>query len=1086
MNNFCKKISLFLIVAICFTVGSNKVDAISHVLKCNDDKKDCRQLYVYVYTTTTLYDGVYLQCDNFDTNESKKIILEDSNNVYRNGVLSKTISVKHLSLGQWGCTLYVKVKGSNKDNFEGNVYFTRKTDYSKKSSSSSGSNGTNVDVTSCRTDGKYNTPSSCNSFCEDGYTNLWDSTKNGGKGCCVRTYTKGKVCNTSKKTVAAKKTNTSKTSTSTTKVSTYTVLFDQNYGYGLECNRGTSYYKDGICYSNNKSGTTQAFPISSADNKMVRSGEGYLIGWTKDVSGNTPICSKKIINKGLDTSEINGDVTYYACYTENIGGYRFLQEGAEIDKPSGVSDLKCGDEFWIDYCTRTEIGGEICYGTREGVLRKIDRNLISESEEGASCSKTNSEAKYYYASTSSSDYACGEALYVNSCNNDTCTYNKILKFDGSEVSVDNKTVSKSNIVSTSDEAKKACKYVQNTTVDGKACKISDNQKYKDKKGSGNYSFCYEQGTDENTIKEKIANNYKCAKGYTFDMSSTVAVEEESDKTCIDGNCLITYEVNCSGGNNIKPVVSIISGIVQGDGYGEITVKARAIDGNIEKYYVSEEYLAPTSTSGGWKNVSGDTFTIRSTPGTKYIWVKDSKGNISNGASGSVIDTVNTDTTVKKLELYDENGKLQTPSKTAYDTNNIKSSKYVMMSNELKDDSKVLADAFNPFDTEYKLEVASPTISVYATLTSTDSKYIDGYEPRTVNLKYGMNTVLIKIQNNEGKVRTYTILVNRVDDRSSDNTLNEITVSSGKINFNSNTTEYKIEIPKETNKVDVKSTISSDLSSYVSGYEPGEVDTSLDVSVKIIKVMSQTGSVRTYVLTFVKEGSDYIEDETLQLKDLVIPNVYIPFESDVSNYSLNVDYQTDTIDLRYNLRDENSRVIISYKGKSDNEYKIGSDIGLPLEVGENFVEIKVINSEGLETYYRLTIIRKEFGLDISDDTTLKELKVLGYNIKFNPNKKDYTVKIKQEKSLVITAVPNSNRAEVFIRGNDELTGFSTVRVKVVAENGEFETYSIDIKKDAFNKTIEIASIIVGAVIIIVSSCIIVIKKKSRAKREYFEE
>ena len=135
---------------------------------------------------------------------------------------------------------------------------------------------------------------------------------------------------------------------------------------------------------------------------------------------------------------------------------------------------------------------------------------------------------------------------------------------------------------------------------------------------------------------------------------------------------------------------------------------------------------------------------------------------------------------------------------------------------------------------------------------------------------------------------------------------------------------------------------------------------------------------------------------------------------------------------------------------------------------------------------MTIIRKEFGLDISDDTTLKELKVLGYNIKFNPNKKDYTVKIKQEKSLVITAVPNSNRAEVFIRGNDELTGFSTVRVKVVAENGEFETYSIDIKKDAFNKTIEIASIIVGAVIIIVSSCIIVIKKKSRAKREYFEE
>ena len=76
--------------------------------------------------------------------------------------------------------------------------------------------------------------------------------------------------------------------------------------------------------------------------------------------------------------------------------------------------------------------------------------------------------------------------------------------------------------------------------------------------------------------------------------------------------------------------------------------------------------------------------------------------------------------------------------------------------------------------------------------------------------------------------------------------------------------------------------------------------------------------------------------------------------------------------------------------------------------------------------------------------------------------------------------------MFIRGNEELTGFSTVRVKVVAENGKFETYSIDIKKDAFNKSIEIASIVACVVIIIVSSCIIVIKKKQRANREYIEE
>jgi len=112
--------------------------------------------------------------------------------------------------------------------------------------------------------------------------------------------------------------------------------------------------------------------------------------------------------------------------------------------------------------------------------------------------------------------------------------------------------------------------------------------------------------------------------------------------------------------------------------------------------------------------------------------------------------------------------------------------------------------------------------------------------------------------------------------------------------------------------------------------------------------------------------------------------------------------------------------------------------------------------------------------------------MGYDIKFNPNKKEYTVRIKQEKSLVVSAVPNSNRAEVFIRGNNELTGFSTVRVKVVAENGEYETYSIDIKKDAFNKVIEILAIVAGTVIILVSGSIIVIKKKIKRKEDYFEE
>ncbi len=870
----------------------------------------------------------------------------------------------------------------------------------------------------------------------------------------------------------------------------FTVSFDENYGYGLECDNGTNWVRDGFCSGTVPSGQTLDFPYKSSE-MYSKYDEGYLIGWTKTVWNGKPLCqggdgtiTDVTIEKGDKTAEIYGDTVYYACYREEVGGWRYLQEDAEVSKPEGLQDLECGNEFWIDYCNK-ESDGEYCYGTREGELRKIRRDRIANTFEGANrtCSNataTEEDEGWKYVTINGSDYSCGEAIYVTTCDDDACNYTKILKFDETEKNV-NGTIDIDSFKNSSDDAKKACKKLE----------IEDNQKKCSNKiitkmrKKGSYPLCYDEDTSISEIKDRLEEYYSCdtEAGYYFDET---AIKAQGKKDCKNGICTQTYSVSCTKGSKAKPTLSVTSGVVNSSGKGTISVKATANEGKIDSYFVSDTYLVPTDRSS-WIKINGNTFTIESSPGIMYIWVRDSKGNISDAVSGAVFDTVNVSTTVKKLELYDSNGNPQTPSRTvAYNSDKVNSSKYVMLSNDLEKDSEVLADGFNPFDMEYKLEVSGPTVSVYATLTSTDSKYVDGYGPRTVNLNYGVNTVLLKIQNKEGKIRTYTILVTRVDDRTSDNTLSKLSTSVGKVDFNSNITDYKIEIPSNTTSVNVDSEIASDKASYVNGYEPGKVEIKGDTTVKLIKVISQTGSTRTYVLTFIKEGKDIIEEKSLQLSDLSIPGVYLPFESDVANYSLSVDYQTDSIDLNSILADDSSKIIVSYKKKSDSEYKVGSSVGLGLDVGENFIEIKIINSKNQESYYRLTIIRKEFGLDISDDTTLKDLKVLNHKIKFSPNKKDYTVRIKQEKSLVITAVPNSNRAEVFIRGNEELTGFSTVRIKVVAENGKYETYSIDIKKDPFNKTIEIASIIVGAVIILMSSCIIVIKKHSKARKEYFEE
>jgi len=688
-----------------------------------------------------------------------------------------------------------------------------------------------------------------------------------------------------------------------------------------------------------------------------------------------------------------------------------------------------------------------------------------------------------YALTNGKDYVCGEALYVTTCIDNVCNYNKISKYDGSVIS-SNGTIRYNDITDNNDTSKKTCEKL-NVDVDDKKC---DDDEVDGVRGTSKYTVCYESGASKKEITNKIKKYYICPNGYKLDETS---ISADSRESCNDKNtiCSKTYEVTCvRKDGKYKPTLEVSSGNIGSDGRtGVIRVQAKSTEGRIIQYYASPIYKTPTETTRGWVDVSSDSFTISETPGIYYIWVKDNKGNISDGIGGAVFDTVNANTTINSLEIQDSNGGIQNPlGNTAYKVDGITDSSYVRLSNNLINGSNLAENGFNPYTMEYKIEVDTPTISVYATLTSSDSSYVSGYEPRTVNLDYGMNTVLIKIQNKEGKVRTYTILVNRKDSRTADNTLSDLSIDVGKIEFNSNKTEYKIEIPVNTEKVNVNATIGNNKATFVDGYKPGIVNIEGDTTVSFIKVMSETGSTRTYVLTFIKEGTDVISKKNLMLSDLVIPGVYVAFEEEIVNYNISVAYETELINLNYDLKDSESSASVYFKGKNDSEYRSSSNQGIKLDVGENFVEIKVINAEGEESFYRLTIIRKEFGLGISNDTSLKDLSVLGYEIDYEPNKKEYTVRIKQEKSLVITAIPNSNRAEVFIRGNDELTGFSTVRVKVIAENGEFDTYSIDIKKDAFNKTIEIAAIIAGVVIILGSSCIIVIKNKNKKNREYYEE
>ena len=796
--------------------------------------------------------------------------------------------------------------------------------------------------------------------------------------------------------------------------------------------------------------------------------------------------------------------------TEPINGIRYAKNNAS----AGGKQVNCGDEVYVTTCeTLTSSTNPTCIVTKiNGVsvntTTRVYRNqlVMSRSALPENCS---SETKQYtiketsfYTSTSKigsktdNSIPCAEEVTINGSLSEACTYsnNKYCKvtYNGSEGYVYRYDLSSSQVdpATCPEEVEASCYYDETNdkyiwseedlsdkyTIDASAtteddcnalngdgeknCKTS-NKQTEVKETKKQVKVCYEKKNNKITETTDIMDMFSCAKDYTQNPV------EQTENTCDkvkNGTCHKTYLVSCSNGT--RPALEITASLLN-QGLGTITIKGRKISNEVTSYYLDDS-SNPTVDSL-WKDFADSNKVAyeQKEAGLYYAWVKDEKGILSRPMFAVVHDADITNT-LQTLSVKDANDVAVTlnsiEGENAY--LDVMPSDYSLLSNRLKND-KTLA-GFDSLSMGYKIEVNSDKISVFATLTSSDASYVEGYEPRTVNLDYGENKILIKIKNKEGKVRTYTIIATRTDNRVSNNLLTDLTVSKGKIEFDPYVTDYDIEVPKNTKKVSINGTLASDTSSFVEGNEPREIELTEDITTAVLEVISESGITRSYVLTFIKKGAEEETSTSAYLDTLTIEGTAIDFNKEIYEYSVTVPY-------------EYSSVNVYAFPESDNAFaEVEGDRGL--KVGANNLKITVKNGKLTKTY-TITVIRKEAGLEISNDVTLSSLTVKGYGIDFSPEKLDYTIKIKREKSLIITATPTSNRSEVYMYGNNSLTGFSTVRIKVVAENGATNIYSIDIQKDSYNKVLEITSVIIGSVIILGTGIIIVVRKKNKKMKEY---
>jgi len=341
--------------------------------------------------------------------------------------------------------------------------------------------------------------------------------------------------------------------------------------------------------------------------------------------------------------------------------------------------------------------------------------------------------------------------------------------------------------------------------------------------------------------------------------------------------------------------------------------------------------------------------------------------------------------------------------------------------------------FNRNTTTYNLETTKDSVSINATVMDTNSNFKEGYGPRSVNLNYGKNTIQIIVVAQNNATNTYTLNIERLDQRSNNNNLKELKVSEGTMSpsFNKNTLTYNVSVPHDVKSIAIEATKEVSSSTYVNGFGPRTIDLVDGLTTAQIKVKSETGIEKAYTLNITKNE----KSSNNYLKAVKLSNATINFDKNVYEYNVNVLYNVLEMEIIAVPEDIKSKVEV-----------VGNKA---LVLGENIFTVNVIAENGSVLSYKFIINRLEEGRVLSSNNYLSELLISEYPIDFNKDLTNYNIKIEDESRLTISYNQEDPNATVLIEGNNALKNGSKILIKVTSEDNTVRTYTINIEKEEFD-------------------------------------
>ena len=375
-------------------------------------------------------------------------------------------------------------------------------------------------------------------------------------------------------------------------------------------------------------------------------------------------------------------------------------------------------------------------------------------------------------------------------------------------------------------------------------------------------------------------------------------------------------------------------------------------------------------------------------------------------------------------------------------------------------------SFNANTTSYDLNINQEIVSISAVAYS-ESAIVSG-DLGNIKLNYGKNVLTITVAAEDGSQRVYTLNITRSDTRNNSNYLSSLSLSKGSLSpkFNKDTLKYTASVDYDVTSVTINATKANKTASFQSGNGPRTVNLNEGNNTFKIVVRAENGDLRTYEIVITRNSKNTQNNQTTpaRLKGLSISPGGIAFSKDVYEYSVSVLNNVTKLDIVAEPEDSNSTVTIN-----GNEN---------LQVGDNKIRITVTNNNSSTQTYIINVKRLSVDESLSNNNYLESLSILNYDINFNKNKLQYTLKIRSEKELDIMTLSEDQNATIRIVGNENLKNNSQIKIIVIAEDLSERIYIINIKK-SFNVLpilIVIMSIlVVGGIVLLV---ILVLKNKDK--------